>query len=134
MAEVPDAPPRSFRWRRVLRRVAKADGPERVAPEWWLHHSFPSVSPASEDLSRPWLTPKMDPRADADKIIKGRIETERALSQEEDASTAVVKRPRARDYYRVEDEEGRRYWIYREGLYDDGAAAMPSWYLHGLFA
>ncbi len=23
-----------------------------------------------------------------------------------------------RDYYRIEDEAGRRYWIYREGLYD----------------
>ena len=37
-----------------------------------------------------------------------------------------------RDYYRVEDEGGRRYWIYREGLY--GGASEPRWYLHGLFA
>lgn len=38
----------------------------------------------------------------------------------------------ARDYYRVEDEAGRRFWIYREGHF--GAAKPPSWYLHGLFA
>ena len=39
---------------------------------------------------------------------------------------------RARDYYRVEDAVGRRYWIFREGLYD-GAGAPPRWYMHGLF-
>ena len=40
---------------------------------------------------------------------------------------------RLRDYYRVEDSEGRRYWIYREGLIGDGRGGIPSWYLHGLF-
>lgn len=38
-----------------------------------------------------------------------------------------------RDYYRVEDSCGRRFWIFRHGLYGD-EAAMPGWYLHGLFA
>ena len=38
-----------------------------------------------------------------------------------------------RDYYRVEDSGGRRFWIVRHGLYGD-EAAMPGWYLHGLFA
>ena len=36
-----------------------------------------------------------------------------------------------RDYYRVEDEEGGRFWIFRTGQHgDDGP---PTWYLHGLF-
>lgn len=42
-----------------------------------------------------------------------------------------------RDYYRVEDESGARFWLYREGLYRDpalGADGGPRWYLHGLFA
>ena len=38
-----------------------------------------------------------------------------------------------RDYYRVEDAHGRRFWIFRHGLYGD-EAANPSWYMHGLFA
>jgi len=38
----------------------------------------------------------------------------------------------ARDYYRVEDVEGRRYWLYREGFY--GQAQPPAWFVHGLFA
>ena len=38
-----------------------------------------------------------------------------------------------RDYYRVEDRRGRRFWIFRHGLYD-GAEEHPGWYLHGLFA
>ena len=78
MAPVPDDPPLSFRWRRVSHRVAHADGPERIGPEWWK------------------------PRPG-----------------------------RPRDYYRVEDSEGRRFWLYREGLY--GKDKPPRWFLHGLF-
>jgi protein ImuB len=37
-----------------------------------------------------------------------------------------------RDYYRVEDARGRRYWIFRHGLYEE--KTQPKWYLHGLFA
>ena len=39
--------------------------------------------------------------------------------------------PKPRDYYRVEDTAGRRYWLYREGLY--GGAEAPRWFLHGFF-
>ncbi len=81
LAEVPDGPPLRFRWRRVLHEVARAEGPERIAPEWWR-----------EGGSGP-----------------------------------------ARDYYRVEDRKGRRYWLFREGLYEDGSS-RPRWFLHGLFA
>ena len=35
IAEVPDGPPARFRWRRVLHEVAVAEGPERIAMEWW---------------------------------------------------------------------------------------------------
>ncbi|MBT8409256.1 MAG: DNA polymerase Y family protein, partial [Alphaproteobacteria bacterium] len=41
---------------------------------------------------------------------------------------------RLRDYYRVEDQAGRRYWIFREGLHGDGRGGDPAWYIHGLFA
>jgi protein ImuB len=36
-----------------------------------------------------------------------------------------------RDYYMVEDEQGRRYWLFRSGHYDSG---RPQWYIHGFFA
>lgn len=81
LAEVPDGPPLRFRWRRVLHEIARAEGPERIAPEWWR---------AADD----------------------------AL---------------ARDYYRVEDATGRRFWVFREGDY--GAEnASPRWFIHGVFA
>ena len=35
-----------------------------------------------------------------------------------------------RDYYRVEDETGARYWLFRAGLY--GGEVAPKWWLHGL--
>ena len=84
LAEIPEGPPARFTWRHVTRRVVKAEGPERIAPEWW-----------------------------------------RTLS------SRISARPR--DYYRVEDEDGRRYWVFREGLYQESAHGVPSWYLHGVF-
>ena len=32
---LPDHPPVQFIWRRIRHRVSQADGPERIAPEWW---------------------------------------------------------------------------------------------------
>jgi len=52
---------------------------------------------------------------------------------------------RTRDYYRVEDEAGRGYWLFREGLFlredvsahddaeDRPLPRPPTWWLHGLF-
>ena len=37
-----------------------------------------------------------------------------------------------RDYFRVEDEEGRRFWLRRDGLPENGEAA--TWSVQGLFA
>ncbi|MBY9068107.1 DNA polymerase Y family protein [Hyphomonas sp. WL0036] len=90
IAEVPDGPPLRFVWRRIVRRVVRADGPERIAPEWWTY-----LPPA------PGETGKM---------------------------------PRTRDYYRVEDADGRRYWVFREGLYGDGRGQSPEWFVQGIFA
>jgi len=78
LATVPDGPPIRFRWRRVLREVARAEGPERISGDWL-----------------------------------GGLPT--------------------RDYYRVEDKEGRRYWLYREGFYGE-SEETPRWFVHGLFA
>ena len=41
---------------------------------------------------------------------------------------------RPRDYYRIEDEQGRRYWLYREGLYGEAGEEAPRWFVHGLSA
>jgi len=84
VAELPDGAPARFTWRRAARRVTRASGPERLAPEWWRKPS-----------------------------ARGR--------------PAAV-----RDYYRLEDEDGGRYWVFREGLYGD-EDHLPSWWMHGLF-
>lgn len=52
---------------------------------------------------------------------------------EEEWWLSIGKAPRPlRDYYRVEDENGQRFWIFREGSYGD--QIQPRWFLHGLFA
>jgi len=38
---------------------------------------------------------------------------------------------RVRDYYRVEDHDGRRFWVFRAGLYAAGEPAK--WWVHGVF-
>jgi protein ImuB len=38
-----------------------------------------------------------------------------------------------RDYYRIEDSSGFRFWVFREGFYGD-AVQPPRWFMHGLFA
>ncbi len=86
LAQVPDGPPRQFRWRGAAYRVVAQEGPERIAPEWWRR-------PGGHDAD-PGLT---------------------------------------RDYYRVEDESGRRFWVFRHGLYER-ETTQPHWYVHGLFA
>jgi protein ImuB len=80
VAEIPDGPPRSFVWRRTRHQVHQAEGPERLAPEWWR--------PEGRD------------------------------------------HPRTRDYFRVETQEGRRFWLYRDGLF--GLETQnPQWFVHG---
>jgi protein ImuB len=39
-----------------------------------------------------------------------------------------------RDYFRIEDEAGERYWIYRLGDGEDAGIGSGRWYLHGIFA
>jgi protein ImuB len=81
IAEVPEGPPITFRWRRTLHRVSRAEGPERIEAEWWIDGE--AASP--------------------------------------------------RDYFRIEDQGGRRFWLYRQGLYGAGTLP-PRWFMHGVFA
>lgn len=40
---------------------------------------------------------------------------------------------KTRDYFQVEDEEGRRFWVYRDGIHNRGEGDAR-WFMHGLFA
>jgi protein ImuB len=80
IALLPEGPPRQFHWRGIAHQVTGAEGPERIAPEWWRRDAVPE-----------------------------------------------------RDYYVVEDSNGRRFWLYREGAYG-GSASSPKWFVHGVFA
>lgn len=45
-------------------------------------------------------------------------------------SSAFV--PKERDYYKLEDHKGKRYWVYRNGNYS--TQKITKWYLHGFFS
>ena len=38
-----------------------------------------------------------------------------------------------RDYFRVEDEQGERFWIFRSGDGEHPETGAQFWYLHGIF-
>lgn len=44
-----------------------------------------------------------------------------------------TERASVRDYFRVEDEAGRRYWLFRSGDGERAVTGDLSWYLHGVF-
>lgn len=60
--------------------------------------------------------------------------------QEEERPHAPRKRagqddgkPSKRDYFAVEDSEGARFWLFREGRYGAASGTLPRWFLHGVF-
>jgi protein ImuB len=132
LAEVPDGPPIRFVWRRMARRVARADGPERIAPEWWMEGgtSLPTPVPVHE-VATATTRPERDPSPSGAERAGA---AQPALSATHRAAPAQRAVKRTRDYYRIEDEAGRRYWVFRDGLYGDGRGGAPQWYVHGVFA
>jgi protein ImuB len=125
----------------------------RFVPDqhYWPERSYKIAADINEQPSTEWHTPRPRPmqllekpelievtapipdyppmnfrhKGILHKIIKAdgpeRIEQEWWLSDGEH-----------RDYYYVEDEEGRRYWLFRLGHYD--ADKNYCWFLHGYFA
>jgi protein ImuB len=128
MAEVPDGPPRGMIWRRVRYRIVKARGPERIAPEWWRAAEPPSTS-RRLDMSKAETTREGD--------LTGRtpgaaLATAKAASEPPPPPPVFDASATTRDYFVLEDEGGRRFWVFREGLY--GSTEKPRWFLHGIFA
>ena len=110
LAEVPDGPPRRFRWRRSMHEVTRFEGPERIAGEWW----------------RVGIERLPDPEPSVARRTRG--------GDGDPVPVAAPRRPLlTRDYFRVEDARGRRFWLFRHGLYER-ETTNPAWYIHGLFA
>jgi protein ImuB len=75
LQSVPGSRTLHMRWRSAQRTLTRAEGPERIAMEWWRRQEVPPT----------------------------------------------------RDYYRAEDDQGRRLWLYRD-------AETAQWLMHGVFA
>lgn len=56
-APIPDYPPMMFRYKKQLHKVVKADGPERIEPEWWIHEGLHRdyYSVEDEQGNRYWI-------------------------------------------------------------------------------
>ena len=163
LAETPEGPPARFTWRRVTRRVVKSEGPERIAPEWWRGlvgegRATDLIPPLDGEGGEDERSEIRAGWGDSERDIpppRRRLQRRRtsppgggmehvAGSARETPPTRpaspVTLHPKereeaalARDYYRIEDEDGRRYWVFREGLYQESELGPPCWYLHGVF-
>jgi protein ImuB len=139
IAEVPEGPPGRFTWRHVTRRVVKAEGPERVAPEWWRLLGKGQDAPGSALATNSPLPPCGGARAACGAEGGGWLTRSEpptplpTLPHKGGEGASGKATPRTRDYYRIEDEDGRRYWVFREGLYRESELGSPCWYLHGVF-
>ena len=51
LASIPEGAPALIVWRRVRRRIVRAEGPERIAPAWWAAY-VPRVAEAGTDAAR----------------------------------------------------------------------------------
>jgi len=122
LADLADGPPLRFRWRRVFHEVARAEGPERIAAEWWRlpfglgpERTLASAATAGEGTTEGVEADDLDAAGD------------------DDALPPFDPTAATRDYFRVEDTTGRRFWIFRAGLFAR-ETLRPRWFLHGLFA
>jgi len=123
-----------------------SDVPERsvcrVAPtapdtgEAWPNH-WPRPSrllPAPEPIETVALLPDHPPVNFTWRGVRRRVKCadgpERVFGEwwKQDAELIAV-----RDYFRVEDEAGERFWIYRSGNGEEAATGSQSWFLHGIF-
>ncbi|MCP8886801.1 Y-family DNA polymerase [Devosia ureilytica] len=108
-AEVPDGLPALMIWRGSRYRLVRAAGPERLGAEWWRSGArLELVQPRPPEPGERPVPPPYQPN----------------LPLHDQAMLT-------RDYYRVEDETGRRFWVFRHGLY--GGPDLPVWSLPGLF-
>ena len=112
-AEVPEGLPASMIWRRQSYKIEKASGPERLGAEWWRSGQRLELVPPE-----PTRKPEPGEKPETPPYIPN------LLLFDPEAVT--------RDYYVVEDGEGRRFWIYRQGFHRDDEPA--TWYLHGVFS
>lgn len=132
VAELADGPPVRFRWRRVLHEVDRAEGPERIACEWWrLPFGLGPEGAALLDDGMPLLGAAAGvPSETEGGAILGLDDPWRGEGRPE---ARLDRRAATRDYFRVEDMAGGRFWIFRVGLFGR-ETARPQWFLHGLFA
>lgn len=118
---------------RSVRRIP-AMAPETGAT-WPGHWPRPSrLLPRPEPIETVALLPDHPPVSFTWRGIRRRVKRadgpERVFGEwwKRDAELAA-----ARDYFRIEDDAGERYWIYRAGDGEDAATGSHLWFLHGVF-
>ena len=122
-----DVPERS-----VCRIPALAEDTGAGWPDHWPRPS--RLLPRPEPIETMALLPDHPPNWISWRGIRRRVRRadgpERIFGEwwKRDAELAAV-----RDYFRIEDEAGERFWIFRAGDGEDAATGSHRWFMHGVF-
>ena len=96
------------------------DGPPRGMIWRRVRYNFPK-SAGPERIGAEWWD------------FNGLPASTRKLEDEMPSSAKIFEPGKVtRDYFVAEDDEGRRFWLFREGLYERNVT--PVWFVHGVFA
>lgn len=113
-------PERSFRATSSLKERPQIPWPDQLRPIYLLPR--PEQIQVTHSVSESFMF----------FMYKGRIrKIQRMDGPERIECEWWIKKERPRDYYRAEDEEGERYWLFRYVLHD---MSKSEWFLHGFFA
>jgi protein ImuB len=139
----------------LIDRLASKIGMQAIhryvpAEHYWPERSFKSAASIHEELTTTWRADKLRPLQLLPKperievtapipdyppmlfIHKEKLHKIcKADGPERIEQEWWIQQGQHRDYYRVEDEEGHRYWLFRLGHYHD---KIYQWFLHGFFA
>jgi protein ImuB len=126
-----DVPERS-----VCRIAPTAPDTGETWPDPWPNH-WPRPSrllPTPEPIETVALLPDHPPVSFTWRGVRRRVKCadgpERVFGEwwKRDAELSAL-----RDYFRVEDEAGERFWIFRAGNGEDATTGSHHWFLHGIF-
>lgn len=132
LAALPDRPPVKITWRRITRRIVKAQGPERIAPEWWQEFAGSQAGSSRTSSSQGSLSSAS--RLSDNQLNRAPLPHPSAPGAGTESSKVSIKPFCPRDYYHLEDDRGGCYWVFQHG-FDQCAAkdVAPAWFMHGLF-
>jgi protein ImuB len=149
IAQVPDGPPAQFTWRQVRHVVVRAEGPERIAMEWWrdeagdvLMRDYFRVE-SREGLRvwifRAWPKPKKDEQQQQEQQKQQQQEQQQQQQQQEQQEQKrqqqqQQKQQEQQQQNQQQQQQEQQKQQQQEQQQQKQQQQQTRWFLHGVFA